>query len=105
MLFKLIQVLKPVIAQWYELGIALGVTSDRLDTIRVDNPHSMKDCLRDLLHHWLQKYPERGWADIIEALRQMNMYTIAEDIERQYLHVPGTWAGTHTMYTRRGGSV
>ena len=39
----------------------------------------------DLLSTWLQKYPSKGWRDIIGALREMDKNEIADEVEEQYI--------------------
>ena len=40
---------------WYNLGIALGLTHSRLDEIKIDNRENVNACRREMLHAWLRK--------------------------------------------------
>ena len=63
------------------LGIRLGLTFAELGIIRKDKEH----CMRDLLSKWKQKYPNKGWRDIISALRKMDRNDVADKVKRQYI--------------------
>ena len=82
---QLLGALQQVSAEWYTLGIQLGYDADTLNIISANNFHKVEHCLRDLLSNWRRKYPNKGWSDIISALRKMGRNDIANDVERQYL--------------------
>ena len=95
-LSQLFNALQPVSADWYTLGIQLDYDASTLDVIREDNHHKVEHCMEDLLSSWQQKYPNKGWRDIIGALRKMNRNDIANEIEKQYISPsPGVavWEG------------
>ena len=55
--------------KWYNIGMMLRVSLDRLDTIKeqYSNP---SDCLRETLKIWLKTYPSHPtWSNIADALR------------------------------------
>ena len=72
--------------KWYNIGMMLRVSLDRLDTIKeqYSNP---SDCLRETLKIWLKTYPSHPtWSNIVDTLRS---YTVGEiklatDLERKY---------------------
>ena len=70
--------LQPVSANWRMLGIRLGLTYTELGTIRKDR------CMDDLLSKWLQKYPNKGWSNIISALRKLDRNDVADRVESQF---------------------
>ena len=41
--------------KWKDLGISLGVRIGDLDEIISANPHSSRDCLREMLTKWLRQ--------------------------------------------------
>ena len=41
--------------RWKDLGISLGVRIGDLDGIVSANPHSLSDCLREMLTKWLRQ--------------------------------------------------
>ena len=83
-LCQLFNVLRPVSADWYTLGIQLNYDASTLNIIE-SNHRKVEHCLRDLLSKWLQKYPSKGWRDIIGALRKMDRNDVADEVERQYI--------------------
>ena len=64
------------------LGIRLGLTFTEVGTIR---RNKVEHCVEDLLSKWQQKYPNKGWSDIISALRKMDRNDVADKLERQYI--------------------
>ena len=42
-------------ARWKFLGTSLGVQASNLDSILSATPHSLDDCLREMLLHWLRQ--------------------------------------------------
>ena len=46
--------------------------------------------MRGMLEKWLQKYPERGWDDIVRALEELDRNDIALLVTREYCHDTAT---------------
>ena len=95
-LCQLFNVLQPLSADWYTLGIQLDYDASTLNIIREDNHHKAEHCMEDLLSKWLQKYPHKGWGDIIGTLRKMGRNDVGDEVERQYISPsPGVavWEG------------
>ena len=93
---QLFNALQPVSADWYALGIQLDYDASTLSIIREDNHHKVERCMNDLLSKWLQKYPHKGWKDIIGALRKTDRNDVADEVEIQYISPsPGVavWEG------------
>ena len=63
---------------------------DVLQAIRKNNNFVQEDCMRDMLAQWLQKYPERGWDDIVRALEELGRNDIALTVTREYCHDTAT---------------
>ena len=42
-------------AQWYNIGLELGLTAGTLDAIKQTNHHDVKDCFREVLKEWLSR--------------------------------------------------
>ena len=84
-LCQLLEALKPLAADWYTLGIQLGYDADTLNAIRKNNSCQVESCICDLLSKWQQKYPDKGWCDIVSALRKMDRNDVAIKVERQYI--------------------
>ena len=83
-LLELIDALSEIAANWYDLGMRLGVPIATLDAIRETNKHVVGDCLREMLKWWMGKHPERGWSDIIHTLREMNRNDVADEVQTRY---------------------
>ena len=69
---------------WRDLGIELlqqdAVT--QLDVIKVNNVNDITKCCSEMLTLWRQQQPGASWSQLIEALRQVKLNTIATDIEK-----------------------
>ena len=68
---------------WYELGIQLDITPGTLDTVREDHP-TVKRRLVAMLEKWQNKYPNKGWSDILTALREMEKNDLANEVASNY---------------------
>ena len=68
---------------WYELGITLDISSGTLNVIKEDND-TAKRRLIAMLEKWLSKYPERGWSDVVNALRSMERNDVANELVGKY---------------------
>ena len=85
-----------VAAQWYLLGLSLGVEPAVLATVKADRPGDVKEACRDLLCRWLSQGPGTGkqprvWLSVLTAIRKTVGEMIADEVEREA--VPST----HTM--------
>ena len=91
--------------QWDDLGLKLGITKPKLETIRVDKQDS-KDCLKECLSCWLyQNYdtdqygkPTCTMESLAAALRGMGLTAVAERLD---LNTPSTGIviQIHIIYT------
>ena len=68
-LVDLTNALSAVAANWKQFGLQLDVPADELDIIQANNPHNVRQCMSDTLQWWQAKYPERGWSEVMDALR------------------------------------
>ena len=85
--------LKPTIKQlsdalsdkvdWYELGIQLDITPATLSTV-TEGQHTAKRRLVVMLEKWQNKYPQKGWSDIITALREMDRNDLADQVANKH---------------------
>ena len=56
-------------AEWYNCGLALGVSSDTLDAVKKDNPKNCGDCFTETLKEWLKgANPSPTWSALCNAL-------------------------------------
>ena len=68
---------------WYELGVQLDISSGTLNAIKEENS-TVKRRLIAMLEKWLSKYPERGWSDVVNALRVMERNDVANELVGKY---------------------
>ena len=83
-LLELTNALSMVAADWDVLGLQLGVPADELNVIRANNPRNVRQCMSVMLEWWRAKYPERGWMDIIVALRRLDRNDVANEVTTKY---------------------
>ena len=77
--------LVPVSAKWFELGIEFGFTPKDLDRIWKRKPQcSVIDRLIDILDMKMNRSPEFGWSDVIQALVKIGCGALAESIQREH---------------------
>ena len=64
----------PVAARWRDIGLVLGISDSKLETIEA-NKSDVRDRLTDMLRLWLkraynvEKYGEPSWQSLREAVR------------------------------------
>ena len=58
-------------AKWFNLGIALGLSYDTLETIESDYPRNAHRCLTEMVLAWLQMKDnsQPSWQSLTSALR------------------------------------
>ncbi len=74
---------------WFNFGLALGVCVSTMKRIEVDYASTgCRDCLREMLTHWLQNGKSITWQNIIDALcwRSVDQRKIAEEIGTLFGH-------------------
>ena len=81
---KLVNALVDV-SDWRTLGIQLEVDYFTLDRIERENP-KMVDRMSQMLYTWILKKPDATWEHIVTALREMNLNSIAKNIEAEYCY-------------------
>ena len=78
----LIQVWGAVTPHWYQLGQALEVSKDVLDKFTNYPP---EESIVEILDQWLRNFPGHPtWRDITNALREIGLQQLANDIEMVY---------------------
>ena len=69
--------------RWFELGLALGLSKNTLDTIKADHPQNTRQCLIECLSKWLKRadgVDSKGgatWDSLSDALRSINENAVA----------------------------
>ena len=68
---------------WRDLGIELigqeGVA--KLDEIKANNNGNVTKCCSAMFSLWLQMQPKANWNQLIEALREVELITLADEIK------------------------
>ena len=80
-------------AKWYEFGLALGLSTDTLDSIAVDENHKTEGCLRKMISKRME-ITELTWEEVVVSLRRpaVNRNDLALKIEKgdlSYLNKAG----------------
>ena len=84
------QVVWRVAGHWYEVGLSLEVRAAVLDTIRADNPHSVRRACCAMFSEWLSRGPGTGerprvWRSVLTAVRETVGERIAEEVKGEIL--------------------
>ena len=69
-------------ARWRDLGTQL-LTDDTvgvLDVIKVDHPNDARACCNEMFVRWLELQPNAVWSQLITALSNIGMNTVAEEV-------------------------
>lgn len=82
---ELVDALSPITAQWWSLGIKLGLTVNDLTGIKLSHSsEGVEVWMSIMLHKRLQRTPKLQWRDVTKALGMINCGVLAEEIERTY---------------------
>ena len=71
-------------AQWYTLGLQLGLEEDVLNKIEVDHSRKHAKCKRAMFRKWLESTPSASWNDLIKALVQIGEEETAEKVRKEF---------------------
>ena len=93
-LVLLLEELQDVRAQWYRLGLLLGVSIDTLDMIRTHDPRNQ---LLEMLVSWLTTSNNPSWTTLTNALRSRGLgeYRMADTLEAKYCRPKGMQESKH----------
>ena len=75
--------------RWFDLGLALGLSKNTLDTIKADYPQNTHQCLIECLSKWLERADDvdsKGgatWDSLSDALRSMNEIAVADKLDKE----------------------
>ena len=82
---ELVQVLRelgPGFTRWHPLGLFLGIPSQELDAIKVNERDVLNQTIQMLERWYANKSPT--WRDLCEALRDVGYPALADRISTQY---------------------
>ena len=74
---------------WFDLGLALGLSKNTLDTIRANYPQDTRQCLIECLSKWLKRADDvdsKGgatWDSLSTALRSINENAVADMLDQE----------------------
>lgn len=71
-------------AQWYTLGLQLGLEEDVLNSIEVEQSHKQLKCKRAMFRKWLESTPTASWNDLIKALVHIGEEETAEKVRKEF---------------------
>ena len=78
--------LKPIFAEWYELGIALGLSTTQLKEIETMHNKKPSRCMINMLEAWIKQGSDKTRSQIVQALRSplVGHNDVADEIEGKY---------------------
>ena len=56
-------------AQWYDIGLQLGLTAGDLDAISENHPRNAGRCFTETLKEWLRTCEHPSWSSLARCLR------------------------------------
>ena len=75
-------------AEWFNLGVALGLSEPTLSIINHNNPGDARRCLTEMVIHWLQRNDgsQPSWQELASALSSplINRIEIANTIATEH---------------------
>ena len=83
-MIHVIDALTDISSDWYTLGLRLGVSSGRLNSIKANYHHDVDKCLMGMIEKWLDMFPDVGWKDVVVALNAMDKNDVAIEVARKY---------------------
>ena len=86
-----------VATEWHDLGVQL-LPNDlqvQLGIIKSNNSTDVKACSTKMFEYWLQVDTTASWSKLIEALRKIKKYDLAEGISKNVLQGNSTYSQTY----------
>ena len=75
----------PAAIEWYKLGIELLAVKDfySLQKIQQEYPGDVMNCCTKMFQLWLKGPSEASWGQLIQALRNIKLTNLADEIEQK----------------------
>ena len=73
------------VSNWHLLGINLDFSGPALATIERDYPGDNTRRKTEMLSRWLENTTSPSWEAVVQALRLMEAYAVADTIQRKYV--------------------
>ena len=71
-------------ADWFQLGVQLGIKAAKLREIEKDHPGDVQRCKTEVLDWWLQNTPSVSWEKLADALHKTGGYdALAQRLKRR----------------------
>ncbi len=81
---KVLNYLKPVVREWYHLGLELEIEDSELQAIELDNRHDVQGCKRKMVQKWMSTPRLKPtWVSLVKALRRINEVSVAARITEE----------------------
>ena len=61
-------------ADWFRLGVQLGIKTAKLREIETDHPRDVQRCKLEVLDWWLRNMPQVSWEKLANALHKIGGY-------------------------------
>ena len=61
------------VADWREIGVALGLSNSKLRIIKADHPTSVRDCCVNMFSSWLNQTPNPSWEIVLNAINSLTV--------------------------------
>ena len=83
-----------VATEWHDLGVHLlpNNCQVQLSIIKSNNRTDVKACSTEMFQYWLQVDITASWNKLIEALRKIKKYDLAQDISENVLQGNSTYS-------------
>ena len=73
------------VAEWYTLGIHLGLQKHELDIIRKNfDREGVLQCRLEMLTLWYDNHPDVTWSDLVKALDSTGQKRLAHKLALKY---------------------
>ena len=69
-------------AQWYTLGLQLGLEEDVLSSIEQEQLDRPMKCKRAMFRKWLESTPTASWNDLIKALVRLEKKKLPRKLKK-----------------------
>lgn len=83
-MMDVLDALVDVSSEWYGLGLRLGLTTGKLNSIRESRHHDADKCMMGMVEKWLEVFPNSGWSDVVKALIAMDKNGLALRVAEKY---------------------
>ena len=68
---------------WKNLGLEF-LSADKILVIQANNPGDVQSCCNEMFKLWLQRDTKASWDKLINALRIVGLFVLADEIERRF---------------------